>query len=46
MLLVNPNLERILQPYVENLASIGIDARCAPSTAPSTNSAWTSSIST
>ncbi|KTC22695.1 MULTISPECIES: extracellular solute-binding protein [Pseudomonas] len=27
ILLVNPNLERILQPYVENLASIGIDAR-------------------
>ena len=27
LLLVNPNLERILQPYVENLASIGIDAR-------------------
>ncbi|MCU1720188.1 extracellular solute-binding protein [Pseudomonas sp. 5P_5.1_Bac1] len=27
VLLVNPNLERILQPYVENLASIGIDAR-------------------
>ncbi|NBA95939.1 extracellular solute-binding protein [Pseudomonas sp. R5(2019)] len=26
ILLVNPNLERILQPYVENLASIGIDA--------------------
>lgn len=26
LLLVNPNLERILQPYVENLASIGIDA--------------------
>ncbi|WP_028945295.1 extracellular solute-binding protein [Pseudomonas vranovensis] len=27
LLLVNPNLERILQPYVENLASIGIEAR-------------------
>lgn len=27
LLLVNPNLERILQPYVENLGSIGIDAR-------------------
>ena len=27
ILLVNPNLERILQPYVENLASIGIAAR-------------------
>ncbi|WP_409299909.1 extracellular solute-binding protein [Pseudomonas sp. KCJK8993] len=27
LMLVNPNLERILQPYVENLASIGIDAR-------------------
>ncbi|WP_282363930.1 extracellular solute-binding protein [Pseudomonas sp. PS01297] len=27
ILLVNPNLERILQPYVENLASIGIEAR-------------------
>ncbi|NER60778.1 ABC transporter substrate-binding protein [Pseudomonas sp. MAFF212428] len=27
ILLVNPNLERILQSYVENLASIGIDAR-------------------
>ncbi|KQN53679.1 ABC transporter substrate-binding protein [Pseudomonas sp. Leaf48] len=27
LLLVNPNLERILQPYVENLASIGVDAR-------------------
>ncbi|WP_419188624.1 extracellular solute-binding protein [Pseudomonas fluorescens] len=27
LLLVNPNLERILQPYVENLASIGIDAQ-------------------
>ena len=26
VLLVNPNLERILQPYVENLSSIGIDA--------------------
>ena len=26
ILLVNPNLERILQPYTENLASIGIDA--------------------
>ncbi|SEN17375.1 microcin C transport system substrate-binding protein [Pseudomonas sp. ok272] len=26
LLLVNPNLERILQPYTENLASIGIDA--------------------
>lgn len=26
LMLVNPNLERILQPYVENLASIGIDA--------------------
>ena len=26
ILLVNPNLERILQPYAENLASIGIDA--------------------
>jgi len=26
ILLVNPNLERILQPYVENLNSIGIDA--------------------
>lgn len=26
ILLVNPNLERILQPYRENLASIGIDA--------------------
>ena len=25
ILLVNPNLERILQPYRENLASIGID---------------------
>lgn len=25
ILLVNPNLERILQPYSENLASIGID---------------------
>nr|WP_165669805.1 extracellular solute-binding protein [Pseudomonas otitidis] len=25
ILLVNPNLERILQPYTENLASIGID---------------------
>lgn len=27
ILLVNPGLERILQPYVENLASLGIDAR-------------------
>lgn len=27
LMLVNPNLERILQPYVENLANIGIDAR-------------------
>ena len=27
ILLVNPNLERILQPYVENLSSIGIEAR-------------------
>jgi len=27
ILLVNPNLERILQPYAENLASIGIEAR-------------------
>ncbi|AXK57357.1 extracellular solute-binding protein [Pseudomonas protegens] len=27
LMLVNPNLERILQPYVENLASIGIEAR-------------------
>jgi len=27
ILLVNPNLERILQPYVESLASIGVDAR-------------------
>ncbi|MCB1652594.1 MAG: ABC transporter substrate-binding protein [Pseudomonadales bacterium] len=27
ILLVNPNLERILQPYVENLASIGVDSR-------------------
>jgi microcin C transport system substrate-binding protein len=27
LLLVNPSLERILQPYVENLVSIGIDAR-------------------
>ena len=27
ILLVNPNLERILQPYVENLASIGVQAR-------------------
>ncbi|WP_462402828.1 extracellular solute-binding protein [Pseudomonas sp. Marseille-QA0332] len=27
LLLVNPNLERILQPYVENLASIGVQAR-------------------
>ncbi|AMB87811.1 ABC transporter substrate-binding protein [Pseudomonas agarici] len=26
ILLVNPNLERILQPYIENLAGIGIDA--------------------
>ncbi|MDE1163876.1 MAG: extracellular solute-binding protein [Pseudomonas sp.] len=26
LLLVNPNLERILQPYVENLENIGIDA--------------------
>ncbi len=26
LLLVNPNLERILQPYMENLASIGIQA--------------------
>ena len=26
ILLVNPNLERILQPYTENLASIGIQA--------------------
>ncbi|MNQ57448.1 Oligopeptide-binding protein AppA precursor [compost metagenome] len=26
ILLVNPNLERILQPYAENLASIGVDA--------------------
>ena len=26
IMLVNPNLERILQPYVSNLASIGIDA--------------------
>ncbi|WP_178086397.1 extracellular solute-binding protein [Pseudomonas sp. GV071] len=26
LLLVNPNLERILQPYVENLASIGVQA--------------------
>ena len=25
-MLVNPNLERILQPYVSNLASIGIEA--------------------
>ncbi|WP_415755900.1 extracellular solute-binding protein [Pseudomonas leptonychotis] len=27
ILLVNPNLERILQPFTENLASIGIQAR-------------------
>lgn len=27
ILRVNPSLERILQPYVENLASIGVDAR-------------------
>lgn len=27
ILLVNPNLERILQPYVEDLARIGIDAQ-------------------
>ncbi len=27
ILLVNPSLERILQPYRENLANIGIDAR-------------------
>ncbi len=27
ILLVNPNLERILQPYVENLANLGIQAR-------------------
>ena len=27
ILLVNPNLERILQPYTENLASIGVEAR-------------------
>ncbi|MCE4052599.1 extracellular solute-binding protein [Pseudomonas sp. Au-Pse12] len=27
LMLVNPNLERILQPYVENLASIGVEAR-------------------
>jgi microcin C transport system substrate-binding protein len=27
LLLVNPNLERILSPYVENLANIGIEAR-------------------
>ncbi|MCY1398961.1 Oligopeptide-binding protein AppA precursor [compost metagenome] len=27
ILLVNPNLERILQPYVENLAAIGVEAR-------------------
>ena len=27
ILLVNPSLERFLQPYVENLASIGIQAR-------------------
>lgn len=27
IMLVNPNLERILQPYVVNLASIGIEAR-------------------
>lgn len=27
ILLVNPNLERILQPYTENLASIGIQAK-------------------
>ncbi|MBA1187748.1 ABC transporter substrate-binding protein [Pseudomonas entomophila] len=27
LLLVNPNLERIFQPYMENLASIGVQAR-------------------
>ncbi|EIK96313.1 extracellular solute-binding protein [Pseudomonas sp. M47T1] len=27
LLLVNPGLERILQPYVENLLAIGVDAR-------------------
>ena len=27
IMLVNPNLERILQPYVANLASLGIEAR-------------------
>jgi microcin C transport system substrate-binding protein len=27
LLLVNPNLERLYQPYIENLNSIGIDAR-------------------
>ncbi len=27
LLLVNPGLERILQPYVENLIAIGVDAR-------------------
>lgn len=27
ILLVNPNLERILQPYIEDLTRIGIDAR-------------------
>ncbi|MFY0729022.1 extracellular solute-binding protein [Pseudomonas sp. NFX15] len=27
LLLVNPNLERILQPYIENLTSIGVEAR-------------------
>ncbi|QKZ03985.1 extracellular solute-binding protein [Pseudomonas eucalypticola] len=27
LLLVNPGLERILQPYVENLRSLGVDAR-------------------
>lgn len=26
ILLINPNLERILQPYIENLASIGVEA--------------------
>lgn len=46
ILLVNPRLERILQPYVENLARIGIRPTCAPSTAHSTSSGWTTTITT
>ena len=46
ILLVNPRLERILQPYVENLARIGIEPTCAPLTARSTSSDWTTTITT